>query len=104
MGLAAVALESSPTFPTYPDRLSEADVSAGLTLPAAAVALIGKSGAVASLAMVFMACTSAMSAQLIAVSSIITYDIYRAYINPSATGKKLIYISHISVVSIWYYV
>ncbi len=59
MGLAAIALESSPTFPTYPDRLSEADVSAGLTLPVAAAAL-GKSGAVASLAMVFMACTSAV--------------------------------------------
>jgi SSS family transporter len=107
MGLAAIALESSPTFPTYPDRLSDADVSAGLVLPAAAVALIGKNGAIASLAMVFMACTSAMSAQLIAVSSIITYDIYHAYINPSATGKKLIYVSHMSVVifgvsmSIW---
>jgi SSS family transporter len=98
MGLAAVALESSPTFPTYPNRLSPSDVSAGLVLPAAAVALLGKSGAIASLAMVFMACTSAMSAQLIAVSSIITYDIYKAYINPSATGKKLIYISHLSVV------
>jgi Na+/proline symporter len=98
MGLAAVALESNPVFPTYPDRLSSADVSAGLPLPAAAVALLGKNGAVASLAMVFMACTSAMSAQLIAVSSIITYDIYKAYINPTATGKKLIYVSHVSVV------
>jgi SSS family transporter len=107
MELGAVALESSPTFPTYPNRLSDSDVSAGLVLPAAAVALLGKSGAVASLAMVFMACTSAMSAQLIAVSSIITYDIYKAYINPSAIEKKLIYISHVSVVifgvtmSIW---
>jgi SSS family transporter len=107
MGLAAVALESNPVFPTYPDRLSAADVSAGLTLPSAAVALLGKNGAVATLAMVFMACTSAMSAQLIAVSSIITYDIYKAYVNPSANGKKLIYVSHISVVifgivmSIW---
>jgi SSS family transporter len=97
MGLTAVALENNPAFPTYPDRLSPADVSAGLTLPAAAVALLGKSGAVASLAMVFMACTSAMSAQLIAVSSIITYDIYKTYVNQSATGKKLIYVSHMSV-------
>ncbi|CAF3172055.1 unnamed protein product, partial [Rotaria sp. Silwood2] len=47
MGLAAAALESNSVFPTYPNRLSPADVSAGLTLPLAAV-------------------TSAMSTQLIA--------------------------------------
>ena len=98
MGLAAAALESDPAFPTYPDRLSSADVSAGLTLPAAAVALLGKSGAVATMIMIFMAVTSAMSAQLIAVSSIATYDLYKTYVNPTASGKKLIYISHLSVV------
>jgi SSS family transporter len=97
MGLTAVALEGNTAFPTYPNRLSPADVSAGLTLPAAAVALLGKSGAVATIIMIFMAVTSAMSAQLIAVSSIVTYDIYKTYINHEATGKKLIYISHLSV-------
>jgi hypothetical protein len=97
MGLAAIALESNPAFPSYPNRLSAADVLAGLTLPAAAVALLGKNGAIATVIMVFMAVTSAMSAQLIAVSSIVTYDIYKTYINREANGKKLIYISHISV-------
>lgn len=99
MGLAAVALESSPAFPTYPHRLSNNDVLAGLTLPAAAIALLGRNGALATLIMVFMAVTSAMSAQLIAVSSIITYDIYKIYFNPKASGKRLIYISHISVIT-----
>ena len=99
MGMAAVALENNPAFPTYPNRLSEDDVLAGLTLPAAAVALLGKTGATATLIMVFMAVTSAMSAQLIAVSSIITYDIYKIYFNPNASGKRLIYTSHISVVT-----
>ncbi|CAF4630762.1 unnamed protein product [Rotaria sp. Silwood2] len=98
MGLAAVALESNPAFPSYPNRLNPADVSAGLTLPAAAVALLGKAGAIATLIMVFMAVTSAMSAQLIAVSSIITYDIYKTYFNKEAIGKRLIYISHVSVI------
>jgi SSS family transporter len=97
MGLSAVALESSPSFPIYPDRLSEADVSAGLTIPAAAMALLGSGGAVATLAMVFMACTSAMSAQLISVSSIVTYDLYKSYMNPLASGRRLIYVSHMSV-------
>ncbi|CAF1038241.1 unnamed protein product [Didymodactylos carnosus] len=98
MGLAAVALENNPVFPTYPNRLSPVDVSAGLTLPAAAVALLGKHGAFATMIMVFMAVTSAMSAQLIAVSSIVTYDLYKTYVNPEASGKKLIYISHTSVI------
>jgi len=98
MGLAAVALETNPAFPTYPNRLDRDDVLAGLTLPAAAVALLGKNGALVTLIMVFMAVASAMSAQLIAVSSIVTYDVYKIYLNPKASGKKLIYISHISVV------
>lgn len=45
-----------------------------------------------------MAVTSAMSAELIAVSSIWTYDIYQTYINPKAQGKRLIYMSHASCV------
>ena len=97
MGLAAVALESNPAFPTYPNRLSVDDVTSGLTLPAAAIALLGKSGGIASLIMVLMACTSAMSSQLMAVGSIITYDIYRTYFNPTANGKKLIYVSYVSL-------
>lgn len=99
MGLAAVALESNPVFPTYPNRLPAADVSAGLVLPNAAVAMLGSGGAVATLLLVFMAVTSAMSAELIAVSSIWTYDFYQTYINPRATGKQLIYMSHMMVVA-----
>ncbi|SCU89371.1 LANO_0D04632g1_1 [Lachancea nothofagi CBS 11611] len=94
MGLACVALESNPKFPTYPNRLTADQVSAGLVLPSAAVTILGKGGAVAALIMVFMAVTSAMSAELISVSSIFTYDIYRQYIDPKASGKKLILSSH----------
>lgn len=94
MGLAALALQNSPSFPTYPNGMADADVSSGLVLPYAAVAILGSGGAVATLLIVFMAVTSAFSAQLIAVSSILTYDIYNTYINPSASGKRLIYISH----------
>ncbi|KAF1347630.1 Sodium:solute symporter family-domain-containing protein [Delphinella strobiligena] len=98
MGLAALALENNPVFPTYPLRMSAADVSAGLVLPNAAVALLGSGGAAATLILIFMAVTSAMSAELIAVSSIWTYDIYQTYINPQAQGKRLIYMSHASCV------
>jgi Na+/proline symporter len=82
MGLAALALESNPIFPTYPHRIPNADVTAGLVLPNAAVALLGKGGAGATFLLIFMAVTSASSAELIAVSSIWTYDIYQTYINP----------------------
>ncbi|KAL7621002.1 urea active transporter [Parahypoxylon ruwenzoriense] len=99
MGLSALALEDTPAFPTYPNRMSEADVSAGLVLPYAAVALLGKGGAVATLLIVFMAVTSATSSELIAVSSIFTYDLYRTYFKPDASGKRLIYMSHIIVVA-----
>ncbi|KAM3424989.1 hypothetical protein BST61_g6959 [Cercospora zeina] len=96
MGLSALALENNPVFPTYPNRMDPADVSAGLVLPNAAVALLGSGGAAATLLLIFMAVTSAMSAELIAVSSIWTYDIYKTYINPTASGKRLIYMSHTS--------
>lgn len=97
MGLSALALEGTPAFPTFPERMLPADVTAGLVLPYASIGLLGHSGAVCTLIMIFMAVTSAFSAQLIAVSSIVTYDIYQTYINPSAPGKRLIAISHTSV-------
>ncbi|KAH7158093.1 Sodium:solute symporter family-domain-containing protein [Dactylonectria estremocensis] len=98
MGLSALALESSPRFPTYPDRMSEADVSAGLVLPYAAVALLGKGGAVATLLVVFLAVTSSFNSELVATSSIFTYDIYRTYFRPNASGKSLIWMSHACMV------
>lgn len=39
------------------------------------------------------AVTSAGSSELIAVSSLCTYDIYRTYINPDASGKKILKVS-----------
>lgn len=39
------------------------------------------------------AVTSAGSSELIAVSSLCTYDIYRTYINPDASGKKILMVS-----------
>jgi Na+/proline symporter len=44
--------------------MDPADVSAGLVLPYAAVALLGKGGAVATLLIVFMAVTSASTSPL----------------------------------------
>jgi hypothetical protein len=73
LGLAAVALRGQPGMKV----LTPADVSAGLPAAAAASALLGKSGAAALLILLFLAVTSATSAELIAVSSLLTYDVYK---------------------------
>jgi SSS family transporter len=90
LGLAAVALRGDPSMKV----LTPADVSAGLPASAAASALLGKSGAAALLILLFLAVTSATSAELIAVSSILTYDIYKRYINPNATEDQILRVSH----------
>ena len=89
MGLTAVALGVD---------LTPEQVQLGLTVPAAASVLMGEVGAVMVLTMLFMAVTSAGSAELIAVSSLITYDVYRTYKNPKASGKQLLKVSRATIV------
>ncbi|KAI5294239.1 hypothetical protein KEM52_004408 [Ascosphaera acerosa] len=91
LGLVALALEG-------PERMLPSDVTAGLALPFAAVKMLGSGGAAATLLLIFMAVTSAFSAELIAVSSLFTYDVYQAYIHPKASGKTLVAMSHASCV------
>ncbi|TFK98233.1 urea transporter [Pterulicium gracile] len=94
LGLAAVALRNDPSM----RPLSPADVSAGLPASAAAAALLGKGGATAMLILLFLAVTSATSAELIAVSSIGVYDIYKPYVNPQATEQQLLRMTHSMVI------
>lgn len=98
MGLGCAALTSSPSFPTYPLPLSAAQNGAGLSSPATAIALLGKGGAALMLLLLFMAVTSSTSAELIAVSSLLTFDIYKLYFRPNATSRELVRVSHISIV------
>ncbi|KAI6905864.1 solute symporter family transporter, partial [Hortaea werneckii] len=58
LGIAAVALTNNPHFPTYPNIPSSAEISSGLAAAYAASALLGQSGAVALLIVLFMAVTS----------------------------------------------
>ncbi|CAM1503489.1 Fc.00g010800.m01.CDS01 [Cosmosporella sp. VM-42] len=44
-----------------------------------------------------MAVTSSSSSELIAVSSILTSDIYKSCIRPKATPQQLIFISHVMI-------
>lgn len=97
LGLAAVALTNNPRFPTYPNAPSESQISAGLAAAFSASTLLGKSGAVALLIVLFMAVTSCASAELIAVSSILTFDVYKTYVRPHATPAQLIFVSHVMI-------
>ncbi len=90
-GLAALALETTyPGFPTYPNRIPKADVSAGLVLPYAAQALLGKGGSAAVLLLMFMSCTSAISAQMVGVSTVVSYDIFKTYFKPAISAEGLL--------------
>ncbi|KAJ3725059.1 urea transporter [Lentinula guzmanii] len=93
LGLSAVALRGDPDM----RPLSAADVSAGLPAAAAAAALMGQAGAAALLVLLFLAVTSATSAELIAVSSLLTYDVFKKYIKPDATDSQLLQMGHYMV-------
>lgn len=98
MGLSARGLlfSGNPLMPF----LSADDITAGLSAPAAGVALAGTGGAVAILIILFLAVTSASSAQQVAVASVLTFDVYKPYIRPNASKREIFIMSHAGVL-IW---
>ncbi|GLA52393.1 hypothetical protein AnigIFM63604_009251 [Aspergillus niger] len=98
MSSLALGLENTASFPTYPRRMTSTEVSNGLVLPYAAMTIAGKGGAAAVLLITFMAVTSTLSAQVIAVSSILSFDVYREYINRAASDRDIIRASHFGVI------
>lgn len=79
--------------------ITSGEAGSGLVPPAVATHLLGKAGSVLILIMLFMAIVSTGSAESIAVSSLVAYDIYREYINPDATGADILKVSRIIVVA-----
>ncbi|WWC67841.1 uncharacterized protein I206_101758 [Kwoniella pini CBS 10737] len=94
LGLSAVALAHGEN-PLI--TLTSEEVSAGLPAVKAAGALMGQSGATAMLILLFLAVTSACSAEQIAVSSLLTYDVYGSYINPNPSEKQILWVSHLCI-------
>lgn len=88
LGLAAIATGVT---------LNENDIELGLVAPTAATNLMGDFGAILILTIIFTAVTAAGSSQLVSVSSLITYDVFRTYLKPSATGRELIRISRFAI-------
>jgi SSS family transporter len=81
LGLAGIALNG---------KISGGEAGAGLVPPAAATILMGPAGGILMILALLMAILSTGSAEMIAVSSLLTYDLYRKYINPSATGDQIL--------------
>ncbi|RAH47982.1 sodium:solute symporter family protein [Aspergillus brunneoviolaceus CBS 621.78] len=98
IGLSARALHNTPIFPTYPGPLTATEVSTGMVMPYLVKALLGNAGMVAFFVLLFMALTSTVSSSMIAVSSILSFDMYKTYINPTAGDRRLLQVSHIAVV------
>ncbi|CAD6893757.1 unnamed protein product [Tilletia laevis] len=92
-GLGGVALTSNPAWPAFGRMLNESELANGLVLPYSTQVVAGKGGAVAVVIVIFMAVTSTTSAQLVAVSSIISSDVYHTYIRPDASEKDVINVS-----------
>ncbi|CAE8742911.1 unnamed protein product, partial [Polarella glacialis] len=81
-GLAGRVLTMHPEF--WPAYISAAASGAGLTPTRVLSKVMGSSGTFILLLQLFMAVTSTGSAEIIAVSSILTYDIYYTYVNPDS--------------------
>ncbi|CCH44665.1 putative urea active transporter 3 [Wickerhamomyces ciferrii] len=98
LGLANVIIEDLPIFPTYPNKMTDLEVNSGFGLIYTVKALLGTGALRALLLVIYLSVTSTVSAQLISVSSIISFDIFKKYLKPNATNKQLIRISHLGVV------
>eukprot|EP00092_Neocalanus_flemingeri_P004863 GFUD01005233.1.p1 GENE.GFUD01005233.1~~GFUD01005233.1.p1 ORF type:complete len:862 (-),score=165.97 GFUD01005233.1:766-3351(-) len=84
MGLAYLGLSSAQGSPLLTDE----DVMRGLAAPLVAQKLLGTTGEYAMLFLILMAVMSTGSAEVIAVSSIVIYDVYQAYICPFKPDLK----------------
>ncbi|KZV66163.1 hypothetical protein PENSPDRAFT_637286 [Peniophora sp. CONT] len=94
---AAVVLQDTQYWST-PGGITTYISNNGLILPLTVEAIMGKGGAAAILLMVFMAVTSSSSAEYIALSSVLTYDVYKPYLNPTASDKQLLWMGHMFVI------
>jgi len=81
-------------------KLTGDDAGSGLVPPAAGIVLLGKVGGYFVITQLTMAILSTGSAECIAVSSLLSYDIYRTYIKPDASGMTIMLMSR-AFVCIW---
>ncbi|GAB1598295.1 urea-proton symporter DUR3-like, partial [Argonauta hians] len=83
-GMAYLALSSK----NGTHMLSNSEIDAGLVTPLIAQKILGEHGGIMILTMGAMALMSTGSGEVMAVSSIIVYDIFQTYINPFRRNRK----------------
>jgi hypothetical protein len=98
IGLSARAIEKTPIWFDYPNTLTVTQVNSGLVMPYVLRSVLGRGATSGLLVLIFMAITSTVSSSMIAVSSIISFDFFRTYINPRASDRRILQVSHWGVV------
>jgi Na+/proline symporter len=91
IGLSARAIEHTPVWVGYPNTLTLTQVNSGMVMPYVLRSLLGHGATAGLLVLVFMAITSTVSSSVIA-------DFFRTYINPMASDRKTLSVSHWGVV------
>lgn len=89
LGLGARATSLMADFP----ELSTSEISAGLSAVAGASHLVGKAGTGMILVMIFLSVTSSFSGELIATSTLLSYDVYKKYIRKNASPHEVLVVS-----------
>jgi Na+/proline symporter len=88
-GLLGRALAGDFSLVNGASHITEADSGSGLTPARVAVEILGVPGAWVLLIMLFMAIVSTGCAEIIAVATILTYDVYCEYLNPELKGDRM---------------
>ncbi len=88
LGLAARAMDLP---------ITKTEAGLGLVPPAVAVHVLGEGGAFLILFQLFMAVTDTACAEQIASSAIFSYDVFKRYLHPKATGKQILFVSRVGV-------
>ena len=77
--------------------LTIAESGSGLVAPAVATHLMGQAGAFLILMQIFMAVTASAASEQIAISSVLSHDVYRRYVHPRATGRQVLLLARLSI-------
>ena len=70
-------------------QISLNEVYSNLVMPACGWALMGKAGPLLIVCLLFMAVTSCGAGEMLAVSSLFTFDVWRKYIRPKVRARLL---------------
>merc|ERR550514_15329 len=70
-------------------HITAGDSGSGLTPARVAVEMLGPAGAWVLLIMLFMAIVSTGCAEILAVATIMTYDVYCEYLNPELKSDRM---------------